>query len=171
MTRSRLAALALLLLGLASACGSAHRAVAQPTTIVVHSDIESETTFFAIHADGSGVSRLFSVSDTNTAYVKPDGTKALVVKPGSGSGGSYILDVATGKKHPLNVDGLYDAIEPPDQPWAPHGARLLLDLGNPDYSGDTYVVYNTHAHVATCRRVINGVVGKVHNNLSGLGFV
>ena len=109
------------------------------------SDRNCLRTYYAIRPDGSGLRRLFSLRGCGYAYWKPDGTKALVIV-GRGIG-PYILDLRSGKRHPLQIKGLYNANNPPGQPWSPDGKRLLLATGTRDFSvADRDFLYSPRTH-------------------------
>ena len=99
------------------------------------------TSYYAVHSDGGSLSRLFTARSCADVSFNRAGTNALVIAPVRGKRGPYILDLRSGKKHPVKASGLYRSINPPDQPWSPNGSQLLLALGSADFSEDTDFVY------------------------------
>jgi len=122
--RASLVLAAFLVVGLSTACGSAHRQQLSSGSIVFTTDLVGSEAVYAVNPAGSGLRRLFSVPGTGGQVLwNSHGTKALVL-PGGGTGPlAYLLDWPSGKRSLLRVDGL-DPFAISE--WSPDGEKLLL---------------------------------------------
>lgn len=120
--RASLALAAFLVVGLATACSSAHRQQTGSGSVVFTTTLSSGVVAYAVSPDGSRLRRLFTVPGRGSQVLwNSQGTKALVL-PGDFSG-AYLLDWPSGKKSILRVQGLDPfAISQ----WSPDGKKLLL---------------------------------------------
>jgi Tol biopolymer transport system component len=115
--RAGLAAAALLA-ALATGCGDHGPG---PGTIVFQSDRGGRDALYAVHPDGSGLTKL-PFGDGVDVYWTRDGTRALVsYTTGSGAEVSYVFEPASRSRRTLRLPAVLQI-----GTWSPDGTRLVL---------------------------------------------
>jgi Tol biopolymer transport system component len=118
MRRGGLAALALLLIGLSSACGNASHA---PGTIVFASGDGQR--IYTSRPDGTGLTRLLSFNRSGAELrFNAQGTEAVVLPHYTPTFRPYLLDLPSQTRHRISVKDLQSY---PAPLWSPNGEKLL----------------------------------------------
>jgi Tol biopolymer transport system component len=132
-----LATLALLLTGLATACGGA--APLRGTIVFASGDGQG---IYATRPNGTGLSRLLRYNRSGADLrFNPQGTEAVVLPHYTPTFRPYLLDLPSRARHRIQVKGIGDY---PTPLWSPDGEKLLIAFG-----GDRAVSYDVATHRST----------------------
>ena len=122
----RPALLGVLLAVFAAGCGGHARA---PGTIIFESDHSGREALYAVHPDGSGMTKLPLDIPSDGADVSwtRDGRKALVMYADAYV--AYVYEPMSGTRRKIPLAGSYGVS---DMPWSPDGKRLVLSTNKGD---------------------------------------